>query len=461
MTFVVAQGPPALGLDGWVGRQRDEAGRRRARCGRGDVLRGLRFAFYGRTSTVDYQDRFSSHGWQREVAEELIADHGALVAEFFDVGCPRRLSWSRRPQASALLAALPDRQAGRFDAVVVGEYERAFASGEQFLEVAGLLERHGAQLWLPEAGGRVDIGSPAHEALMTVLGAQSRREVARSRHRVLAAMRAQVREQGRYLGGRPPYGYRLADAGPHPNRAHAEWGRRLRRLEPDPDTAPHVRWMFERRLAGCSVAGIARELTERGVLCPSEVDPSRNAHRCGAGWALRTVAAILANPRYTGRQVWDRQRAEQPGERASRRSRPAEWTISTTMAHPALISEAEFVAAQQVKAVRATKNGCSRRYLLSGIVQCALCGRRLDSHWVHGRAGYRCRHGYTSSRPRPVVQPKSIYVREDVLLAELSTRPTAELDHCTQSNAAAMVAQLRADGLTIVHDGTCWEIAGH
>jgi len=32
-------------------------------------------------------------------------------------------------------------------------------------------------------------------------------------------MAVQVREQGRYLGGRPPYGYRLDDAGPHPNKA--------------------------------------------------------------------------------------------------------------------------------------------------------------------------------------------------------------------------------------------------
>jgi hypothetical protein len=86
---------------------------------------------------------------------------------------------------------------------------------------------------------------------------------------VLAAMRAQVREQGRYLGGRPPYGYRLADAGPHPNRAHARWGRRLQRLEPDPVTGPHVQWMFAQRLAGRSIAGIARELTERAVPCPS------------------------------------------------------------------------------------------------------------------------------------------------------------------------------------------------
>jgi hypothetical protein len=27
------------------------------------------------------------------------------------------------------------------------------------------------------------------------------------------------------------------------------------------------------------------------------------------------------------------------------------------------------------------------------------CGRRMDSHWVHGRAGYRCRHGYARCPP--------------------------------------------------------------
>jgi hypothetical protein len=127
-----------------------------------------------------------------------------------------------------LLAALadPDRE---FDAVVVGEYERAFF-GDQ-------LQRHGVQLWLPETDGPLHLTDPAHRALVLMLGAQSRREVLRARHRVRAAMCAQVLEQGRHLGGRPPYGYRLADAGPHPNHAHALWGRRL---DPDPVTARHV-----------------------------------------------------------------------------------------------------------------------------------------------------------------------------------------------------------------------------
>ena len=59
---------------------------------------------------------------------------------------------------------------------------------------------------------------------MTVLGLSSKREITRTSIRVRTAMAAQTREQGRYLGGRPPYGYRLADAGRHPNKAHAAWG---------------------------------------------------------------------------------------------------------------------------------------------------------------------------------------------------------------------------------------------
>src|SRR5690242_15756914 len=54
---------------------------------------GLRFAFNGRTSTTRHQDRVSSHGWQRDMADELVAGHGQVVATDFDAGTSRRLPW--------------------------------------------------------------------------------------------------------------------------------------------------------------------------------------------------------------------------------------------------------------------------------------------------------------------------------------------------------------------------------
>ncbi|WP_165449595.1 recombinase family protein [Krasilnikovia cinnamomea] len=64
-------------------------------------------------------------------------------------------------------------------------------------------------------------------------------------------------------------------------------------------TAPHVRLIFARRLAGLSTAGIARELNERRIPSPGVYHRVRNPHRAQAVWTLRVVAAILANPRYT------------------------------------------------------------------------------------------------------------------------------------------------------------------
>ncbi len=247
------------------------------------------------TQLASYQDPASSRAWQLDSAKQTIAGQGTIVAEYFDVGCSRRLPWAERPQAAAALATItaPDRP---FDALVVGEYERAF-HGDQLTDLATMLTAHGVQLWLPETRGPVDLDSPTHQALIMLLGHQSNREILRARFRTTMAMRAQAREQSRHLGGRPPYGYRLVDAGPHPNAAHARWGRRLHRLDPDPVTAAYVRWIFTQRLTGCSAAAIARALNDRGVPCPSSHDTARNPHRRGDGWTLRTVAEILANPR--------------------------------------------------------------------------------------------------------------------------------------------------------------------
>ncbi|MDT7781926.1 MAG: hypothetical protein QOF58_345 [Pseudonocardiales bacterium] len=61
---------------------------------------------------------------------------------------------------------------------MVGEYERAF-HGDQFREIVKQLNDLGIEVWLPEAGGPVELDSSVHQALMVLLGAQAQREVVR------------------------------------------------------------------------------------------------------------------------------------------------------------------------------------------------------------------------------------------------------------------------------------------
>ena len=74
-----------------------------------------------------------------------------------------------------------------------------------------------------------DFGAESHEQMMLALGLQSKREITRTRIRVRAAMATQTREQGRYLGGRPPSGTGSLTPGRTPTRPTPRGGRRAHR----------------------------------------------------------------------------------------------------------------------------------------------------------------------------------------------------------------------------------------
>ena len=305
----------------------------------------FRAAFYARVSTEDRQSPADSIAWQRSVAAALIGAHGGeIVAEYLDVGVSRSLPWSRRPEAARLLADCARQDRG-FDALVIGEPQRTFA-GTQYGLTAPILWHHRVELWVPEVGGRVDPDSEAHDLVMSLFGGLSKAERARIQRRVRNAMQTMARAGGRYLGGRPPYGYRLVPVSPHPNAEKARVGATLNRLEPDPVTAPVVERIFTERLAGAGYSAIARGLNIEGIPSPSQHDPARNSHRNGPGWADSAVRAILRNARYTGHEVFGRQRRDyelidlsSPAEGHVRRMRwndPSSWIWSPEPTHDAL-----------------------------------------------------------------------------------------------------------------------------
>jgi site-specific DNA recombinase len=401
------------------------------------------FASWERVSTEDRQDPQSSRAWQYARGKTLIEPHGGvIVAEFFDIDKSRSIPPQRRPEASKLLAALADPNRG-FEAVVVGEPQRAFY-GNQFGNTYPLFEHYGVPLWVPEVGGPIDPNNEAHDMIMSTFGSLSKGERNRIKIRVRAAMAAQAQTEGRYLGGRPPYGYRLIDAGPHPNPAKAADGKRLYVLAIDEPAAIVVERIFAEFLAGYGIFAIAERLTHDGIPCPSAHDRARNRHRCGLAWSKSAVRAILANPRYTGRQVWNRQRKDEVlldvrdialgHTTVMRWNDQDKWIFSEQIVHPPIITDETFRQAQQLLAAKNARQVTRRPrtsphpYVLCSLLFCGICTRRMQGSWNNGQAYYRCTYPNEYARTNSVRHPRVVYLREAELLPELDTWLSKALD---------------------------------
>ena len=358
------------------------------------------------------------------------------MAEYFDIGQSRSLPWKRRPEAARLLGDLADPRRG-WDAVVIGEPARAFYGGQFALTFPVLTHFHVA-LWVPEVGGAVDPGSEAHDLVMTLFGGLSKGERTRIRLRVRTAMEALAADGDRFLGGRPPYGYRLVDAGPHPNPAKATAGQRLHRLEPDPVTAPTVRRIFALYAEGFGLRSIADTLTTDGVLSPAAYDRARNPHRDPRGWSHAAVRAILTNPTYAGRRVWAKQRRHEElldvndvaaGHVTRMRWQPASAWIEGAPDHEPLIDESTLAAVARrfgSPPQRTRARDTKHPYLLRGLLSCGICGRKLQGSARPSRSStgsarilYRCEFGASRSIPSDLDHPPTVYVREDAIVPKL------------------------------------------
>ncbi len=193
--------------------------------------------------------------------------------------------------------------------------------------------------------------------------------------------------------------------------------------------------------------------------------------------------------------MWNRQRTDSEladpantslGHKTVQRwNLPDGWVISARPAHPALVSEADFIAAQDINAARgpapkaAPAAPGNRRYLLAGLLACGACGRRMESVWSNAKPAYRCRHGHTSAAAPDPARPKNAYIREDRILAHppalhlLLTGSSAvagrrrrtrrAADTRPQADAEDVIRYLRDRGITLTYDpaagtlqaGTC------
>jgi len=130
-------------------------------------------------------------------------------------------------------------------------------------------------------------------------------------------------------------------------------------------------------------------------------------HGQGIVWKVPTygcVHGMLTNPIYAGAYAWGRRRGETVIENGRRRVRygirkpEREWTVLLLDRHTGYISWREYQRNQAVIAGnRTARQGAARsgRALLSGLLRCGHCRRRMQVRDNGRSAGYQCRGDFS------------------------------------------------------------------
>ena len=196
------------------------------------------------------------------------------------------------------------------------------------------------------------------------------------------------RQQGKFIGSFPTYGY-LKD----PDDRH--------RLIIDGETAPIVRLIFRRFLEGVSILGIAKELNRMGIPNPSAYKRSKGMnYRHPAGektdglWPDSTVRRILRNEMYIGNMVQGKNTTVSYKIKQCRAVPKEDW-IRVEGTHEAIIDRETFEKAQKLFNRNIRKPPKSDEVLLfSGLIRCGHCGRimsrKTNRHSYGTYHYYRC-----------------------------------------------------------------------
>jgi site-specific DNA recombinase len=274
------------------------------------IVRKQRCAVYTRKSSEEgLEQEFNSLHAQREACEAFIASQRSegwvLVRDQFDDGGISGGTLDR-PGLQRLLADIED---GLVDVVVVYKIDRLSRSLADFAKLVEVFDRNGVTFVSVTQSFNTTTSMGRLTLNILLSFAQFEREVTAERIRDKVAA---SRRKGMWMGGVPPYGYRVEN----------------RKLVIDDERAEHVRWIFARFLEIGSGTELAREVAKRGIRTP-------RGNRIDRKFLYRLLnnrayigEAVHKGDSYPGehdaiidRETWDRVHAilqESPRKRAAR-----------------------------------------------------------------------------------------------------------------------------------------------
>lgn len=249
-----------------------------------------------------------------------------------------------RPGFEAVLRAI---ESGAATVVVAWALDRLTRNRRDTVRLIEVCQQAGATIALVR-GSDLDLSTPAGRLTADLLAAVARSEIeTKSDRQTRAAL--QAAEQGRWTGGRRPFGYE-AD------------GVTVRQLE-----AQAVRDAYQAVLNGKSLRQIARAWNDAGLRPPQG---SRDGTE--SAWTGAVVSRCLRKPRYAGLSSL---KGEPLGT--------GQW--------PALVDSDTWHAAQALMRNPARTPTRGDQRLLTGIALCGVCGATVHAGGgAPGRGVYRC-----------------------------------------------------------------------
>lgn len=272
---------------------------------------------------------------------------------------------------------MEDVRTGKIDCIVVKDLSRF---GRNYLETGNYLERIFPVLDIRFIAINDNFDTLTAERssdgymipLKNIINAVYSRDISRK----ISSAFQMKRQNGEFIGAFAPYGYWKCADNPH-------------RFEPNEETAPVVRDIFQWRSEGVSCQQIARRLNDTGIPSPYrylylrgcvKAERYKNAH-----WQQQTVKAILTDETYLGHLVQGCKRSNVcEGIKQTRVPKP-EWIIVRNT-HEPLVDEEIFSAVQKIteEAAQRYRERLGRHdklgttpNILRGLIFCADCKRPL------------------------------------------------------------------------------------
>lgn len=217
---------------------------------------------YTRVSTTGQaEDGVSLEAQARRARAWADANGCEVAAVHSDAG----ISGKRAANRPGLQAAL-DAACENGGALVVYSLSRLARSTKDAILIAERLDKAGADL--VSLSESLDTTTAAGKMMFRIFAvlAEFERDLVSERTK---AAKAHLREQGRYLGGKVPFGFQVAEDGEH--------------LEEDPDEQATLADLQSMRACGWSWRKIAEELNRRGV-------PTKE----GQPWTWQTTRRLAA-----------------------------------------------------------------------------------------------------------------------------------------------------------------------